>query len=107
VLIRMTQRNEVKEGDLRIIYKSRPFPAGSLAYAHDLDSALVKTITDCTFTFRFPDELSKAFRGPDRFVPLDYKKDFESVRRVAQASGEVFSKAALDARAAAKAAPKK
>jgi phosphonate transport system substrate-binding protein len=107
VLIRMIQRNEVKEGDLRIIYKSRPFPAGSLAYAHDLDSALVKTITDCTFTFRFPDELSKAFRGPDRFVPLDYKRDFESVRRVAQASGEVFSKAALDARAAAKAAPKK
>jgi phosphonate transport system substrate-binding protein len=102
VLIRMIQRGAVKENELRIIYKSRPFPAGSLALAHDLDPALRKTITDCTFTFRFPPELSNAFRGPDRFVPLDYKRDFESVRRVASASGEVFSQATLNARAAKK-----
>jgi phosphonate transport system substrate-binding protein len=101
VLIRMIQRGAVKENELRVLYKSRPFPAGSLAYAHDLDPALVKTITDCTFAFRFPPELSNAFRGPDRFVPLDYKKDFESVRRVATASGEVFSQAALNSRAQA------
>jgi phosphonate transport system substrate-binding protein len=99
VLVRMIQRSAVKENDLSIIYKSRPFPAGSLAYAHDLDPALLKTITDCTFSFRFPKELSEAFRGPDRFVALNYKRDFESVRKVAEGSGEVFSQGALNARA--------
>lgn len=106
VLIRMIQRGVVKEGDLRIIYKSRPFPAGSLAVAHDLDPSLRKLIEDCTFSFRFPAALSTAFRGPDRFVPLNYKRDFESVRNVALASGEVFSRAAFDARAAKEAAQK-
>ena len=100
ILIRMIQRGVVKQDDLRVIYKSRPFPAGSLSVAHDLDPVLRKTIEDCTFSFRFPAELSNAFRGPDRFVPLNYKRDFESVRRVALASGEVFSRTTFDAHTA-------
>ena len=100
VLIRMTQRGVLKPGELRIIYTSQPFPAGSLAVAHDLDPQLKKKIIDCTFTFRFPAELSAAFRGPDRFVPLDYKRDYASVRHVAEASGELFKRAGFDARKA-------
>ncbi len=92
VLIRMIQRGVVKAADLRTIYMSRPFPAGSLSVAHDLDPALRKSIEQCTFSFRFPAELSTAFRGPDRFVPLSYKKDFESVRQVAIASGAMTSR---------------
>ncbi len=103
ILIRMIQRGVVKQDDLRVIFKSRPFPAGSLSVAHDLDPTLRKVIEECTFSFRFPADLSSAFRGPDRFVPLNYKRDFESVRRVALASGEVFSRSALDTRAAAQA----
>jgi phosphonate transport system substrate-binding protein len=100
VLIRMIQRGAMKPDDVRIIYKSQPFPAGSLALAHDLDSQLAKKITDCTFTFRFPAELAAAFRGPDRFVPLDYKRDYASVRHVAEASGESLNRAGFDARKA-------
>ncbi len=107
VLIRMVQRGVVKASDLRTIYTSKPFPAGSLAVAHDLDPTLRKKIEDCTFTFRFPLELSTAFRGPDRFMPLNYKRDFESVRRVALASGEVSSKTAPDKRAEQEAAAQK
>ena len=98
VLVRMVQRGAVKEGDLRIIYKSRPFPAGSLALAHDLAPELDRKIRDCTFRFRFPAELSNAFRGPDRFVLLDYKRDFESVRQVAAASGELLTRAGFETR---------
>ena len=98
VLIRMIQRGVLKPGELRIIYQSQPFPAGSLALAHDLDPALKKQIVDCTFTFRFPSELSAAFRGPDRFVPLDYKRDYESVRHVAEMSGQLLNRAGFDAR---------
>ena len=100
VLIRMIQRGAMKPDDVRIIYKSQPFPAGSLALAHDLDPQLAKKITDCTFTFRFPAELAAAFRGPDRFVPLDYKRDYASVRNVAEASGESLNRAGFDARKA-------
>ncbi len=100
VLIRMTQRGVLKPEELRIIYTSQPFPANSLALAHNLDPNLKKKIVDCTFTFRFPTELSAAFRGPDRFVPLDYKRDYASVRHVAEASGELFNRAGFDARKA-------
>ena len=98
VLIRMLQRGALKPNDLRIIYKSQPFPAGSLAVAHDLEPALKKKITDCTFSFRFPADLSAAFRGPDRFVPLNYKRDFASVRNVAETSGESLNRTGFEAR---------
>ncbi len=100
VLIRMAQRGVLKPDQLRIIYQSPPFPAGSLAVAHDLDPLLKQKIIDCTFAFRFPAALSAAFRGPDRFVPLDYKRDYASVRQVAAASGELLDRAGFDARKA-------
>jgi phosphonate transport system substrate-binding protein len=100
VLVRMVQRGAVKESDLRIIYKSKPFPAGSLAFAHDLTPALREKINTCTFQFKFPPALVTAFRGPDRFVPLDYQRDFAEVRRVAEASGEAFNRAAFEKRKA-------
>ena len=100
VLIRMIQRNVLKPDDLRVIYQSQPFPSGSLAVAHDLEPALKKKIVDCTFTFRFPADLSAAFRGPDRFVPLDYKRDYASVRHVAEVSGELLNRAGFDSRKA-------
>ncbi len=100
VLIRMIQRGAVNEGALRVLYKSAPFPAGSLAYAHDLAPQLIEQIESCTFRFRFPADLVASFRGPDRFVPLNYKRDFEPVRKVAEASGEAFTRAAFDQRKA-------
>ena len=100
VLIRMLQRDALKPDALRVIYKSQPFPAGSLAVAHDLEPLLAKKITDCTFTFRFPAGLSAAFRGPDRFVPLNYKVDYASVRNVAEASGESLNRTGFEARKA-------
>lgn len=100
VLIRMIQRGVLKPGELRVIYQSQPFPAGSLALAHDLDPSLKKQIVDCTFTFRFPVALSAAFRGPDRFVPLDYKRDYDSVRHVAEMSGQLLNRAGFDVRKA-------
>ena len=100
VLIRMLQRDALKPDALRVIYKSQPFPAGSLAVAHDLKPSLAKKISDCTFTFRFPAGLSAAFRGPDRFVPLNYKVDYVSVRNVAAASGESLNRTGYEARKA-------
>ncbi len=98
VLTRMEQRGVVHPGLFRTVYTSPPFPAGSLSYAHDLDPALSAKIRECTFAFRFPQDLSNSFRGADRFVALDYKRDFEPVRRVAAASGEVHTRAAFESK---------
>ena len=92
VLDRLVTRGTVKAADFRVIFTSKPFPAGSMVFAHDLAPAVVKSIRDCTLNYRFSRQLVEAFQGSDRFVPLDYKRDFDSVREVAQASGEMKKK---------------
>ncbi len=92
ILERMIANGALKANDLRVIYTSKSFPAGSMVHAHDLAPALVKSIRDCTLGYRFSPELVAAFQGSDRFLALDYKRDFEGVRQVANASGEVKKK---------------
>ncbi len=100
VLDRMVQRGIVKPDELRVIYRSKPFPNGSMVMAHDLAGELQKKISECTLSFRFTPELIKAFQGADRFWPLNYQKDFALVRKVAESSGESFNRAAYDKRVA-------
>jgi phosphonate transport system substrate-binding protein len=78
-----------------------------LAYAYDLAPELIAKIESCTFAFRFPPDLVAAFRGPDRFVSLNYKRDYAPVRRVADVSGDAFTRAAFDKRKAREQASKK
>ncbi|MEO8101478.1 MAG: phosphate/phosphite/phosphonate ABC transporter substrate-binding protein [Betaproteobacteria bacterium] len=93
VLDRMLTRGLVKPGDYRIIYKSKPFPAGSMVLAHDLDPALTGKLRSCTFSYAFSPELKAAFQGADRYVPMDYRRDFESVRAVANAAASAGANA--------------
>ncbi len=96
VLDRMVSRGLVKPGAFRILYKSKPFPAGSMVHAHDLDPALAALLKTCTFSFAFSAELKTAFQGSDRFLPLHYQHDFESVREVAQRSGAATLRPGFD-----------
>lgn len=91
VLERMINRGTVKEADFRIIYRSKPFPTSSYAYAHDLDPALAAKIKDAFLNYRFPPEMSKGMEGATNFFPITYKKDWEIVRNVADAAGEKFT----------------
>lgn len=92
ILERMIANGALKANDLRVVFTSKSFPAGSMVHAHDLAPALVKSIQDCTLGYRFSPELVAAFQGSDRFLALDYKRDFEGVRQVANSSGEVKKK---------------
>lgn len=92
ILERMIANGALKANDLRVVFTSKSFPAGSMVHAHDLAPALAKSIRDCTLGYRFSPELVAAFQGSDRFLALDYKRDFEGVRQVANASGEVKKK---------------
>ncbi|HUP28932.1 MAG TPA: phosphate/phosphite/phosphonate ABC transporter substrate-binding protein [Usitatibacter sp.] len=107
ILIRMAERGVVKMDDFRIIWKSPSFAPGGLLMSHDLVPALAKKIRDCTYAFRFPPEMQKGFQGADRWLPIDYKKDWEIVRRVAAESGQSYNKAAFDKEKARAEAAKK
>lgn len=96
ILVRMAERGVVKMDDFRIIWRSRNFPPGGLSMAHDLAPALQRRIRDCTYNFKYPPEMVKGFQGADRWWPIDYSKDWELIRSVAQGSGQAFTRAAFE-----------
>jgi phosphonate transport system substrate-binding protein len=58
-----------------------------MVLAHDLDPALAGKLRTCTLSYAFSAQLKAAFQGSDRYVPLNYKQDFDAVRAVALKSG--------------------
>jgi len=96
VLLRMAERGLVKLDDFRIIWKSRNFPPGGLSMAHDLTPALQKKIRECTYNFKYSPEMIRDFQGADRWLPIDYKQDWELIRRVAKESGQAFTRTAFE-----------
>jgi phosphonate transport system substrate-binding protein len=107
ILVRMAERGVVKMEDFRIIWKSRNFPPGGLSMAHDLAPALAQKIRACTYSFRYSPEMQKGFQGADRWLPINYKADWEIVRRVAADSGQGFTRSAFEAEKARAEAAKK
>jgi phosphonate transport system substrate-binding protein len=107
ILVRMAERGVVKRDDFRIIWKSANFAPGGLSMVHDLVPALAKKIRECTYNFRYPPEMQKGFQGADRWLPIDYRKDWELVRKVAQESGQSFNRSAFDKEKARAEAAKK
>ena len=101
VLARLIERGMLGSDELRVIYHSATFPGGSLALAHDLDTGLARALRDCSLAYRYSPELVKAFQGADRWVPVNYSRDWAIVRKVAAAGGESFGRTAFDRRSAA------
>jgi phosphonate transport system substrate-binding protein len=91
VFERMAHRGTIKEADFRIIFKSKPFPTSSYAYAHDLQPDLAAKIKEAFLSFKFPAEMSKGMEGATNFFPITYKADWEVVRNVAESAGEKFT----------------
>ena len=82
VFERMIQRGTVRREDFRIIYRSPLFPTSSFVYAHDLDPNLVESLKRCFFNFKFTPEMSEAFQGDERFLPISYRWDWKAVRDI-------------------------
>ena len=93
---RWIMRGQMKADDTRIIYRSGQFPTSSFAHSHDLTPVLAEKLKKCFFDYKFTAELQKEFLGDDRFLPVDYKKDWELVRAVAAASGTPYNRAQFD-----------
>jgi phosphonate transport system substrate-binding protein len=99
VFERMVTRGTLSADDFRIIFTSPIFPTSSFAYAHDLHPDLVRKIRGCFFAFDFPPSMRKEFNNDDRFFPITYKETWKLVRRIAEASGTPYNKAAFEAEA--------
>lgn len=95
VLEHMTERGVVGKDDFRVLYTSEMFPTDAYAFAYNLKPELQEKIKGCFFNYKVPAEMAKGLGG-DRFLPITYKKDWELVRTVAQASGESFTREAFD-----------
>lgn len=96
VFDRMVRRGTVNAEDFRIIYRSDIFPTSSFAYAHDLHPDLVRRIVGAFHTYRFNEEMQKAFDGADRFYPITYKKDWAVVRQIAEGTGVSYSRTGFE-----------
>lgn len=92
VFRRMALRGQIRESDVRVIWRSELFPTTSFAYAHDLDPKLRDSIVKCFYSYRFPNEMQKIFEGADRFVPITYQQHWDVVRKVAASSEEQSAK---------------
>jgi phosphonate transport system substrate-binding protein len=93
VFDRMVKRGQVKAADLKIIFRSDPFPTSAFVHAHDLAQELIKDLHNCFFNFQFSDELKSVFDGATRFVPIDFQRDWRAVRQVAKTTGTAYDAA--------------
>ncbi|MFM2084798.1 MAG: hypothetical protein RLY95_1616 [Pseudomonadota bacterium] len=91
---RMAERGQIKESDFRVIYRSQRFPTSSFAYAHDLEPTLAAKMLKCFADYRFPATMQKDFDGADRFVSINYAKDWDVVRIVDKAAEKVAAEVA-------------
>lgn len=107
VFHQMARRGVIKESDFRIIYTSERFPVNALAYAHDLEPSLRDKIVKCVYGYKFDASLSEAMEGATHFAPVDYKKDWALLRKIAAEAGESLGRTAYDKeKARESAAPK-
>ena len=95
VLFRMLKNEVVSNKDIRILYSSPTFPTMSLGYAHNLHPELAANITKALTTYLIPPKLHKHYQGADRFRSISYKKDWEIVRFIANASGIEYTEKTL------------
>jgi len=93
VLERMVARGVVKAGDYKVIYTSPVFPTAGFLHPHNLDPKLVEKIKDAFASFRLEGtSLAKEFKDRTGFLPLNYRKDWESVIGILEANGVTFTK---------------
>jgi phosphonate transport system substrate-binding protein len=79
----MLKEGEVKASDYRVIYESQVIPRLTIGYAHSLKPELAAKVTAAILSFQNEGGLTDESTGkPMRFLPIDYKKDFEFVRKI-------------------------
>jgi phosphonate transport system substrate-binding protein len=88
VLTRMIKRGVVKADQITTIYKSQTFPTTGYGLAYNLDPRVAAKIKQAFFTFNWEgSELKKEFKKEDRFISIQYKTDWDVIRKIDSANG--------------------
>jgi phosphonate transport system substrate-binding protein len=92
VLGRMVERKVFDKEKIRSIYKSETFPTSGYGYAHNLDPALVEKVKEAFFSFPWEGSaLKQEFKREDKFIPIEYKKDWNIIRKIDAATGVKYT----------------
>jgi phosphonate transport system substrate-binding protein len=92
VLKRMLDRKVYDPAKIRSIYKSETFPTSGYGHTHNLDPALVAKIKEAFFTFPWEGSaLKQEFQKEDKFIPIEYKKDWSVIRKIDAATGVKYT----------------
>ena len=92
VLNRMLDRKVFDKAKIRSIYKSETFPTTGYGHVYNLDPKLVEKVKEAFFTFPWEGSALKLeFQKEDKFVPIDYKKDWSVLRKIDAATGVKYT----------------
>jgi phosphonate transport system substrate-binding protein len=76
-------KGHIKASDFRIIYQSAPIPRTTIGYVYNLQPDLAAKVQQAIVGFVNKGGAEDEATGkPSRFFPIDYKKDFEFVRKI-------------------------
>ena len=79
----MIEAGEVEEADIRVIYQSEPIPRFTIGYVHNLDPDLAAKVTEAMLNFENKGgPLEEGQQSPARFIAVDYRDQFEFVRKI-------------------------
>lgn len=85
LLDRMAAHGEVEIDKIRTIYESNPFPPAAIGYVYNLKPEWREGIKEVLLDFKWegtPIAEEYGASGATKFVPVEYKKDWENIRRV-------------------------
>jgi phosphonate transport system substrate-binding protein len=89
----MLKNGSVRASDYRVIYESPVIPRLTFGYVHRLQPELAAMVTAAALEFANADAPADETTGkPMRFLAIDYKKDFDFVRRIDDSFDPRFGK---------------
>ena len=92
VLNRMLDRKVFDKAKIRSIYKSETFPTTGYGHVYNLDPKLVEKVKEAFFSFPWEGSALKAeFQKEDKFIPIEYKKDWAVLRKIDAATGVKYT----------------
>ncbi len=92
VLLRMINGGRVPASDgwMTVLYESQLFPVTAWGVTNRLDPALTEKVREAFLTYDWEgSKLKESWPEDDRFIPIDYAKDYEILRIVRNGSQKV------------------
>jgi phosphonate transport system substrate-binding protein len=93
VLLRSSANGDIKPLQYRVLYESEAFPTACFGYAHNLNSDLVKKISEAFTTFDWKGSgLEKEFSRSEetQFLSANYKDNWALVRKIDDETGVAY-----------------